>query len=642
MGQNIIRRAFSRLVPRRRVSSGDRAPRVDSATPPPAAPEVSALTPSALGHSGISLTPASVEAAPQGQNRGGTAGAVRAGHDFSGAVPTDTIDQHFQGIAAPNSVPNEGARRPDLEPPHPTTMSESDRKLAPPDTFSDDVSPAAKQSDAFAWQQEALDAWHQQGRRGIVETLTGDGTIGLGVMAADEAVRQGVKVLVLVPTLQVQSQWFEDLRLRLPNVRTGALGSGASELAGNVDVLVATFKSTDLEKNVRSHNAGLVIADEWDKCGGPPGGQPLENECDWRLGLTAVLEEPDCAYQEQSNQFFGGIVYSLKYDRALRDGAIAPFDLTLLGIDLAPEEMLQYSELSDDMAEAARYLELYADVSGSPLREFTVRVATLAGEAESRPVTVLARKYLKMKSSRLALLAETKAKRQALAALSDIVTESSDYIVFTQTDEANELPDADLGIVVSASRSQKHTGSRLGRLIQKKADGRHGRLVVLFTKGTVEDPDIGGAEFLRGILPYARRVTYLDLETDVNDLWKYIDYASDSRITNSTWPKEKRSGANVEPTEAADGCDARPTGIIGDQTESGSHGAYAAHAVLSPDEKKAATSAKRAATRAANKAAKDAALVKGSDTESAAAEPEPKERGPRPRSQSRGRMQVSQ
>ena len=53
-------------------------------------------------------------------------------------------------------------------------------------------------------------------------------------------------------------------------------------------------------------------------------------------------------------------------------------------------------------------------------------------------------------------------------------------------------------------------------------------------------------------------------------------------------------------------------------------------AVLSPEEKKAATSAKRAATRAANKALKDAALAEGDTTASAVARPEPKKRGPKP------------
>ena len=53
-------------------------------------------------------------------------------------------------------------------------------------------------------------------------------------------------------------------------------------------------------------------------------------------------------------------------------------------------------------------------------------------------------------------------------------------------------------------------------------------------------------------------------------------------------------------------------------------------AELSPEEKKAATSAKRAATRAANKAVKDAALAEGDGAAPAVAKPEPKKRGPKP------------
>ncbi len=53
-------------------------------------------------------------------------------------------------------------------------------------------------------------------------------------------------------------------------------------------------------------------------------------------------------------------------------------------------------------------------------------------------------------------------------------------------------------------------------------------------------------------------------------------------------------------------------------------------AELSPEEKKAAANAKRAATRAANKAVKDAASAEGDGTATGAVKPEPKKRGPKP------------
>ncbi len=53
-------------------------------------------------------------------------------------------------------------------------------------------------------------------------------------------------------------------------------------------------------------------------------------------------------------------------------------------------------------------------------------------------------------------------------------------------------------------------------------------------------------------------------------------------------------------------------------------------AELSPEEKKAAANAKRAATRAANKAVKDASSADGGGAAPGAAKPEPKKRGPKP------------
>ena len=58
----------------------------------------------------------------------------------------------------------------------------------------------------YPWQQEALKAWHSNARRGVVEAVTGSGKTRVGIAAAFEAVRQGIKVLILVPTAELQRQ----------------------------------------------------------------------------------------------------------------------------------------------------------------------------------------------------------------------------------------------------------------------------------------------------------------------------------------------------------------------------------------------------------------------------------------------------
>lgn len=53
----------------------------------------------------------------------------------------------------------------------------------------------------YRWQYEALHAWRSKDRRGVVEAVTGAGKTRVGIAAAQEAVRQGIRVLILVPNL---------------------------------------------------------------------------------------------------------------------------------------------------------------------------------------------------------------------------------------------------------------------------------------------------------------------------------------------------------------------------------------------------------------------------------------------------------
>ena len=431
----------------------------------------------------------------------------------------------------------------------------------------------------YPWQQEALKAWHSNARRGVVEAVTGSGKTRVGIAAAFEAVRQGIKVLVLVPTAELQRQWLVSLRRDLPAARRGALGDGRSDSLDDVDVLVAIVHSASNRETLRAHKAGLIIADECHRYAAPMFTGALQEGYAWRLGLTATFERADGEHENLLTPYFGGVIYNLWYDRALKDRVIAPFDIALVGVDLTASEQIDYDEFSDTMSEAARNLESYAGIPRRPFHQFIAAVAALAAsDSPSREATV-ARKYMRAMSSRLTLLAEAKTKYLALAALKDTVDQSRGTLVFTQTqesarraqelytslgstasavfsgmakddrrqgledfrtgasqilaaprllDEGIDVPEADLGIIVAANRSQRQMVQRLGRVIRKKDDGRPGRLVVLYSKGTVEDPDVQGEEFLGKVLPFAQNVGFFDIKKDLDRLQEFLRQAEAS------------------------------------------------------------------------------------------------------------------
>lgn len=438
-----------------------------------------------------------------------------------------------------------------------------------------EVSAAEDYAFLYPWQHEALDAWHAHGRRGVVEAVTGSGKTRLGVAAAHEAIRQGIKVLILVPTGELQRQWIATLNRDFPGASTGALGNGRSDSLDDVDVLVAIVHSAATRETLRAHKAGLLIADECHRYAAPLFAAALGDGYDWRLGLTATYERTDGGHEQVLSPYFGGVVFNLWYDRALEDDVIAPFDIALVGVDLTAAEQESYGSLSEIMANSARYLEQYASVPRSPFPAFIAAIAALASSVSLSPETGLARKYMKAMSARLSLLAETKTKGWALAALKIPVASSAGTLVFTQTqasaraaqdiyrslgcsataifsgmkpeerkqgmvdfsnrdaqvlaaprilDEGVDVPEADLGIIVAANRSQRQMVQRLGRVIRKKRDGRVGRLVVLYAHGTVEDPEVQGEEFLGRVLPHARRYEFFDVSTDISAIEDFLRY----------------------------------------------------------------------------------------------------------------------
>jgi hypothetical protein len=71
------------------------------------------------------------------------------------------------------------------------------------------------------WQAAALAAWNAQKRKGLVEAVTGTGKTRLAVAAIAEELQLGGKVAVIVPTVELQRQWFEELEAHFRDIQIG-------------------------------------------------------------------------------------------------------------------------------------------------------------------------------------------------------------------------------------------------------------------------------------------------------------------------------------------------------------------------------------------------------------------------------------
>src|SRR5699024_252859 len=88
-------------------------------------------------------------------------------------------------------------------------------------------------------------------------------------------------------------------------------------------------------------------------------------------------------------------------------------------------------------------------------------------------------------------------------------------------DEGIDVPDSDLAVVLSGSKQPRQTIQRLGRIIRRKDDGRHGRFVVLYAINAIEDETRNRDQQFGAVVPSARRIADFT-ETQIRELRKFL------------------------------------------------------------------------------------------------------------------------
>ena len=383
------------------------------------------------------------------------------------------------------------------------------------------------------WQTEALAAWRDAGRTGVVEAVTGTGKTRIGIAAVSEAAAAGMRAVVLVPTRALAAQWADSLHELLPDMAV------STDLRASRPwrVMVTTVQLAYRCPALRPGESGLLVADECHHCGAESFSRALRLEYAWRLGLTATLTRGD-AGDHVLEEYFGPVCYELGYERAAADHLIAPFRIAFAAVPLSRDEREAYDELEETLFDVRRKLVQRHGLEPEPMGEFMKQVRLLADQGESSAGRRLARFYLARFADRRDLLSGTRMKTLALKGLAPAVRDCAGAVVFTQTkkgsreaaevlgsagcraavmhsglddqereerlellrdgsvdaisaprilDEGVDVPDADLGVVMAATRSRRQMIQRLGRVLRRRR-GKIARFVVLYARDTVEDP----------------------------------------------------------------------------------------------------------------------------------------------------------
>jgi superfamily II DNA or RNA helicase len=351
------------------------------------------------------------------------------------------------------------------------------------------------------YQQRALDNWLRAGLRGCIVLPTGSGKTILGLKAIEKA---NAASLIVVPTLDLMDQWTAVLSKYFPNVRIGNLGGGSDDIQS---ITVSTYDSAYIRAPFLGNKFSLIIFDEVHHLAAL-GYRTIAEQmaAPFRLGLTATIEREDELHKDLP-KLVGEVVFQASPDELAKDKHLASYEIERRVVEMLPDELEEYrrnmSIYQQCMKKLSfqRYaitLEKLIIMSG---RNRTAREALLA---RNKAMNVALNSRAKIEELR-EILAENKgAKTIIFTQHNSLVYEISNkfliplithktikeerqdvlkgfkegrYMAIVTSkvlDEGVDIPDAELGVILSGTGSAREFIQRLGRLLRPKPDNHSG------------------------------------------------------------------------------------------------------------------------------------------------------------------------
>ena len=362
------------------------------------------------------------------------------------------------------------------------------------------------------YQEEALRRWFGAKCRGVVVLPTGSGK----TIVALEAIRRlGLTTLVVVPTIDLLSQWRDALKGSLNVTEVGILGGGSKSVS---PITVSTYDSASLRAAELADTFGLLVFDEVHHLPSPNYRLAAEvSIAPNRLGLTATPERYDELHHDL-DRLVGPVVYRIAPRTLERGGYLAPYRIQTIQVNLTSEEQVEYEahmavfrEYAQKLAQAEpgwdfnslvehAFFDRAARDALSNLEKArrialeasgkTDYVEKLLAEYRDAKVIIFSR-YTRIVEKISDLLGIPLITHKTKAAERERILTNFKQGKYTKIvtgqvlDEGVDVPDASVGIIISGSGSQRQFVQRLGRLLRPQK--QEAILVELVTSGTIED-----------------------------------------------------------------------------------------------------------------------------------------------------------
>ncbi len=200
---------------------------------------------------------------------------------------------------------------------------------------------SSNEKEPYPHQSEALLAWKQSGRNGVVVLPTAAGKTYLALLAMQATPRS---TLIVVPTIDLMHQWYAQLLATFPDAEIGLLGGGSRD---RTSILVSTYDSAAIHAEALGNRYALLIFDECHHL--PTDFNRVIAEyaiAPYRLGLSATPERTDGKHADL-NSLIGKEVYR-KTAEELAGSALAKHEVVQIKVKLSALERERYKQLIDE------------------------------------------------------------------------------------------------------------------------------------------------------------------------------------------------------------------------------------------------------------------------------------------------------
>jgi len=365
------------------------------------------------------------------------------------------------------------------------------------------------------YQKKSLDAWIRNNKRGVIVLPTGSGKTVVGINAISLL---NTPTIIIVPTLDLLEQWRSKLQEEF-NLDVGMLGGGKQEIKA---LTVSTYDSAYIHAGRLGNKFGLMIFDEVHHLPAEGYRQIAEMFASpFRMGLTATYEREDGAHSEL-NRLIGGKVFE-KQVKELAGNHLSSFKLQKIVVDLTETEQMEYEHNQGIFAD---YLKKNNIIIRSPSdfqkivmrsgRDPKARQALLARN-KARDIALNSTSKIehfrdilkKHKDSRLFVFTEHnklvyRISKEFLIPAITYKTSSKErneildrfrsgayrtVVTSKVLDEGIDVPEADVGVILSGTGSGRAFIQRLGRILRKK----EGKKAVLYEIVSAETSEMNTA-----------------------------------------------------------------------------------------------------------------------------------------------------